>query len=101
MIMRFERHFLFVPVWFLMGVWFALMWVSGTLENTFDLWKPGHAVPAEVLDRERHAVLDARSVVGLVTVSVLVISSVVDAYLRRKAKGRGESTDPADQVSSV
>lgn len=99
--MRFERYFLFIPVWFLMGVWFALMWVSDTMGNTFALWKPGHAVPAEVLDRERHAVLDARAVVGLVTVSVLVISSVVDSYLRRKAKGRAESSDPADQVSSV
>jgi hypothetical protein len=99
--MRSERSFLFIPVWFLMGAWFALMWVSGTLENTFDLWKPGHAVPAEVLDRERHAVLDARAVVGLVTVSMLVISSVVDSYLRRKSKGRAERSDPADHVSSV
>lgn len=87
---------LYLPAFFLLGVWGALLWVSGTLENTFDLGRPGLQIPAEAIDRERYAVLDAKDLIGIVTPVVVLITGVIDQYLSRRTKGGTETHKATD-----
>ena len=99
--MRFklDRGFLYMPAVFLLGFQAALIWVSGTLEYTFDLWKPGIRIPTEVLDRERHTVLDARSNFGLLGSGILLVTIVFDGWLMRRRRDSAE--DPTQDETAA
>jgi hypothetical protein len=91
---KLDRGYLYMPAVFLLGYQCALLWVTGTLENTFDI-RFGVQIPLEVLTSERRAVREAKSWIGFVTGFTIFAAILVDQFLQRRARRDTEASEAA------